>query len=113
MVTVLTLRCGIRIATRVPEREQQRRREPRQRREHFARDRLLRLLEPVHLRADRCEPLGGVVIPTGSSAIIAETRLLYVPRSPGVRTDTGTSVRTTRSVDDPRRAPAADRETRA
>ena len=52
-------------------------------------------------------------MPTGSSAIIAETRLLYVPRSPGVRTDTGTSVRTTRSVDVLVARRAADRETRA
>src|SRR5258706_385747 len=37
-------------------------------------------------------------IPTGRSANIADTRLLYVPRSPWLRTDTGTIVRTVRPL---------------
>ncbi len=47
--------------------------------------------------------LRGSSMPTGSSANMAETRLFNVPRSSSLRTETGTSVRTTRpSTSSPR-----------
>ena len=85
------------------EREQHRRREAAERGEHLAGDGLLGLLQVGHLGADRSRAARpGRSMPTGSSAKIADTRLLYTPRSPGERTDTGTSVRTTLSTDSPR-----------
>ena len=52
-------------------------------------------------------------MPTGRAANIAETLLLYVPRSPGVRTDTGTMVCTTRPSTDSPRETSRSRKPRA
>ena len=76
VVTVLRLRCGTRNAARIAEGEQQRGREPAERGQHLPRHRLLERLRPSICAFTACSRSTGSSMPTGSSANIAETRLL-------------------------------------
>ena len=96
VVTVLTLRCGIRIATRVPSASSIDGANPDSDVSTSPATACFDSLSPSICARIAARRSAGSSSPTGSSAIIADTRLLYVPRSPVVRTDTGTSVRTTR-----------------
>src|SRR3954447_9857620 len=96
VVTVWTLRCGVRPATRPPSASSIEGANPLSAVSRSAATACPDSLSACICSRIDCNRATGSSIPTGSSANSAETLLLYVPRSCSARTETGTSVRTTR-----------------
>ena len=94
VVTVLTLRCGTCVAARSPSDNSIAGAKPDR---PTSTSPATASWEPFNRCICRCIEASrstGSPIPTGRSAKIADTRLLYLPCSSGERTDTGTSERT-------------------